>query len=371
MMTSSPSSPTKPGISDLGKAERKPGGKGYTDQELKEMQEKALVKTLVVGCGGSGGNTLSRMMEVGIYGAETIAVNTDAQDLLYTFADRKLLIGKQTTGGLGAGADPSKGEQAAREDEDLIKDHLYGADMVFITCGLGGGTGTGAAPVVAEIAKKLNALTVAVVTLPFKVEGNRRMINAREGLERLKKNVDAVIVIPNDKLLELAPNLPMGAAFKVADQIIMNAVKGITETITKPGLINLDFADLKTVLKDSGTALIGIGESDTEKRAEEAVEEAIHSPLLEADISGAKRALINVVGGTSLTLSEAGKVFGKVSEVLDPDAYVICGAQISEEMKNNLRVLLVVTGVYSPHSAAKPALPKLKPEEIDLGLKNL
>ncbi len=362
--------PVKPGLSELGKI-AKPGSKGYTDQELKEIQEKAAVRTLVVGCGGSGGNTLSRMMEVGIYGAETIAINTDAQDLLYTLADRKLLIGKQTTGGLGAGADPSKGEQAAREDEDLIKDHLYEADMVFITCGLGGGTGTGAAPVVAEIAKKLGALTVAVVTLPFRVEGNRRMLNARAGLERLKQNVDAVIVIPNDKLLELAPGLPLGAAFKVADQIIMNAVKGITETITKPGLINLDFADLETVLKDSGTALIGIGESDAENRAEEAVEEAIHSPLLEADIAGGKRALINVVGGPSLTLSEAGKVFGKVSEVLDPEAHVICGAQIYEEMKNNLRVLLVVTGVYSPHSQARPPAPRLKPEQIDLGLRSI
>ena len=360
----------KPGIRELEKVE-KPGIKGYTDQELKEIQEKASVKILVVGCGGSGGNTLSRMMEVGIYGAETIAINTDAQDLLYTLADRKLLIGKQTTGGLGAGADPTKGEQAAREDEELIKDHLYGADMIFITCGLGGGTGTGASPVVAEIAKKLGALTVAVVTLPFKVEGNRRMVNARQGLERLKENVDAVIVIPNDKLLEMAPDLPLGAAFKVADQIIMNAVKGITETITKPGLINLDFADLETVLRNSGTALIGIGESDSENRAEEAVEEAIHSPLLEADITGAKRALINVVGGPSLTLSEAGKVFGKVSEVLDPDAHVICGAQISEELKNKLRVLLVVTGVYSPHSVTRPPLPKLKPQEIDLGLRSL
>jgi len=360
----------KPGISVPSKLESKVRlpQRTFTDEELKEIQEKAAVKILVIGCGGSGGNTLSRMMEVGIWGAEAIAVNTDAQDLLYTAADRKILIGKQTTGGLGAGNDPSKGEQAAREDEDIIKDHIYGADMVFVTCGLGGGTGTGAAPVIAEISRKLGALTLGVVTLPFRVEGSRRMSNAKEGLERLKRNVDTVIVIPNDKLLEVSPNLPIGAAFKVADQLIMDAVKGITETITKPGLINLDFADLRAVLQDSGTAIIGIGESDGENRAEEAVEEALHSPLLDADISGAKGALVNVSGGPSLTLEEAEKVVGRVSEVLDPDAQIVWGAQISEEMKNDLRVLIVVTGVYSPYAQMESKVVELRPEKIDLGL---
>jgi len=240
--------------------------------------------------------------------------------------------------------------------------------MVFVTCGLGGGTGTGAAPVIAEISRKLGALTLGVVTLPFRVEGSRRMSNAKEGLERLKRNVDTVIVIPNDKLLEVSPNLPIGAAFKVADQLIMDAVKGITETITKPGLINLDFADLRAVLQDSGTAIIGIGESDGENRAEEAVEEALHSPLLDADISGAKGALVNVSGGPSLTLEEAEKVVGRVSEVLDPDAQIVWGAQISEEMKNDLRVLIVVTGVYSPYAQMESKVVELRPEKIDLGL---
>jgi len=324
-----------------------------------------------MGCGGAGCNTISRMMEIGIEGAETIAVNTDAQDLLYTAAHGKVLIGRETTGGLGAGNDPEKGEAAAREDENLLKDNIHGADMIFVTCGLGGGTGTGASPVVVEVAKKLGALTVGVVTLPFSVEGRRRRQNAERGLTHLRQVADTVIVIPNDKLLEVAPDLPIAAAFKVADQLLIDAIKGITEMITKPGLINLDFADVQTVLKNGGVAMIGIGESDAENRAAEAVEEALNSPLLDVDITGAKGALVNIVGSSDLTMEEAERVVGRVSEALDPEAHVIWGAQISEDMKNTLKVMVILSGVHSPYVLAPGERPRKPAEAIDLELEFL
>ena len=362
----------KPGISAPPKTKKIEPPKTITSEELEQVLKEAKARIVVVGCGGAGGNTLSRMMEVGIWGADTIAINTDAQDLLYTMADRRILIGREVTGGLGAGNDPVKGETSAREDEAMIKDHIYGADMIFVTCGLGGGTGTGASPVIAEIAKKLGALTVGVVTLPFTVEGTRRKQNAEKGLARLREVTDTVIVIPNDKLLQLAPDLPIGAAFKVADQLLMDAIKGITEMITKPGLINRDFADVRTVLQNGGVAMIGIGESDTDKRAEEAVGEALKSPLLDVDITGAKGALVNVVGSPDLTLEEAEKIVSCVSESLDPEAQMIWGAQISEEMKNAVRVMVVLSGVYSPHALVPgERLPKKEKPPIDLGLRFL
>lgn len=341
--------------------------KAVTTEELEQILQRAKARIIAVGCGGAGCNTISRMMGVGIRGAQTIAINTDAQDLLYTTADRKILIGKDITGGLGAGNDPEKGEAAAREDEAVIKDHIYGADLVFVTCGLGGGTGTGSAPVVAEIAKKLGALTVSVVTLPFTVEGTRRRRNAEMGLAKLRAVSDTVVVIPNDKLMQLAPDLPIGAAFKVSDQLLIDAIKGITEMITIPGLINLDFADVRTVLKNGGVAMIGIGESDTVNRSEEAVDEALNSPLLDVDITGAKGALVNIVGSPDLTLEEAQKIVARVAEALDPEAHIIWGAQISQEMKNSIRVMVVLSGVHSPYVAGieKPAKPG---EPIDLGL---
>jgi len=322
-------------------------GKSDFDRELEELLARTKARIVVVGAGGAGNNTISRLMEVGIEGADTVAVNTDAQDLLYTTADRKLLIGKELTGGLGAGSIPQIGEEAAKESEEDIKEVIEGADIVFITCGLGGGTGTGSAPVVASIAQKLGALTVAIVTFPFAMEGLRRRSNAEMGLEKLRKETDTVIVIPNDKLLEIAPNLPLPAAFKVADEILVRAVKGIAELITRPGLINLDFADVRAVMEDGGVAMIGMGESDTENRAVEAIEKAINSPLLSVDITGAKGALINVVGGEDLTLSEAEKVVEVVSERLDPRANIIWGAQIQNDLKGMLRVMLVITGVKS------------------------
>lgn len=346
------------------------------DRELEQVLEQARARIIVVGCGGAGCNTVARIMEVGIRGADTIAVNTDAQDLLYTTADRKVLIGRDVTYGLGAGNDPEKGEKAAREDENLIKEQVHGADMVFVTCGLGGGTGTGSVPVVVEVARKLGALAVGVVTLPFGVEGKRRRQNSEQGLQRLQQVADTVIVIPNDKLLDIAPDLPIAAAFKVADQLLMDAIKGITELITRPGLINLDFADVRTVLQNGGIAMIGVGESDTENRAAEAVEEALSSPLLDVDITGARGALINVVGDPSLTLEEAEKIVGRVSEALDPEAHVIWGAQISEELKNAVRVMVILSGVHSPYVLAPGERPMVKREKgpvssIDLGLEFL
>jgi len=318
------------------------------DEELEQLLANQRAKIKVVGCGGGGNNTIHRMTEVGIIGAETLAINTDAQDLLYTNASHKILIGKQLTQGLGAGSIPQVGEEAARESEFEIKHKLAGADMIFITCGLGGGTGTGAAPVVAEIAKKLGALTVAIVTLPFEIEGHRRYENAMIGLEKLENIVDTLIVIPNDKLLELASDLPLHTAFKVADEVLTNAVKGIAELVTRVGLVNLDFADIKTIMSDGGVAMIGVGESDTENRSTEAVEKAITNPLLDVEISGASGALINVTGGRDMTLHEARQVVEAISKRLDEDAKIIWGAQISDDMEKTIRVMLIVTGVSSP-----------------------
>ena len=341
------------------------------DEELEQLIANQKAKIKVVGVGGAGNNTISRMSEIGIIGAETIALNTDAQDLLYTNAAVKILIGKETSRGLGAGSVPQVGEEAARESEHDIKDALQGADMVFITCGLGGGTGTGAAPVVADISKKIGALTVGVVTVPFVMEGHRRYENAIIGLEKMEQLVDTLIVIPNDKLLELAPDLPLHTAFKVADEILTNAVKGIAELVTKTGLVNLDFADIKSVMGKGGVSMIGVGESDTENRAVEAVEKAISNPLLDVDINGATGALINVSGGPDMTLEEARRVVETISSRLDEDAKIIWGAQISEDLESTIKAMLIVTGVNSPQifGPKRTATIKKKSEmESELGI---
>lgn len=344
-------------------------GHSEIDKELEKLVDSQKASIRVIGCGGGGNNTLSRINQVGIKGVMTIAVNTDAQDLLYTNADKKILIGRELTKGLGAGAKPKVGEEAARENENEIKESLKGADMVFITCGLGGGTGTGSAPVVAELAKKQEALTIAIVTIPFAMEGQARYENAAYGLERLRKAVDTLIVIPNDKLLELVPDLPINTAFKVADEILTNSVKGIAELVTRAGLVNLDFADIRSVMRDGGVALIGVGESDSENRAEEAVEKAIMNPLLDVDISGASAALINISGGSDLTLSESKKVMEMVYEKLDPEAKVIWGAQIYEDFEKTLRVMVIVTGVKSSQILGSKFTPKEKSAmESDLGI---
>ncbi|TKJ17944.1 cell division protein FtsZ [Candidatus Woesearchaeota archaeon B3_Woes] len=317
------------------------------DAQLAEILSQQNASIRVVGSGGGGNNTINRISEVGIVGAETIAVNTDAQDLLYTKSDKKILIGNEVTKGLGAGSNPRLGEEAARESEHEIKKALHGADMVFITCGLGGGTGTGSVPVIAEVGKKIGCLTVGIVTLPFAMEGKRRYENATLGLEKLEAMVDTLIVIPNDKLLELAPDLPLHTAFKVADEILTNAVKGISELVTKAGLVNLDFADVRTVMSDGGVALIGVGESDTDNRAVEAVEKAINNPLLDVDITGATGALINVSGGKDMTLEEARRVVETISDKMGEDATVIWGAQIYDDLEKTIRAMLIVTGVQS------------------------
>lgn len=360
----------KPGVEAPAKLSV-PASKALSNEEIEQVLRQSKARIIVVGCGGAGCNTISRMMASGIEGAEMIALNTDAQDLLYTTADRKILIGRDSTGGLGAGNNPEIGEAAAREDEGTVKDNIYGADLVFVTCGLGGGTGTGAAPVVAEISKKLGALTVGVVTLPFTVEGTRRRVNAEQGLERLRAVTDTVVVIPNDKLLQLAPDLPIGAAFKVSDGLLMDAAKGITEMITRPGLINLDFADVRTVLQNGGVAMIGIGESDTANRSIEAVDEALNSPLLDVDVTGAKGALVNVRGSQDLTLEEAQKIVSRVSESLAPEANTIWGAQIYEDMKNSVKVMLVISGVHSPYVGGGVDKTRKKGELPDLGLELL
>lgn len=320
-------------------------GSTKMDKDIEDILTSKLTKIVVVGTGGAGNNTISRLSEIGIRGAACVAVNTDAQDLLYANAGKKILIGKETTSGLGAGSNPKVGEEAAKEAEAELKGLVSGSDMVFITCGLGGGTGTGSAPVIAELSKKTGALTIAVVTLPFTVEGMMRWENARSGLDKLRKSADTVILIPNDKLLELVPELPLNAAFKVADEILVNAVKGITELVTEAGLVNLDFADIRTIMKDGGTAMIGLGESDTENKAIDAVDKAIMNPLLDVDITGAKGALINITGGADMTLKDARIVMEAVSDRLDPAAKVIWGARLDKELQNLLRVLLIVTGL--------------------------
>jgi cell division protein FtsZ len=315
------------------------------DDDLIEIIKGVKTNIFVVGAGGAGNNTISRLNEMGIEGATTIAVNTDAQDLFYSQSAKKILLGRQTSKGLGAGGEPSVGEECAEESEDEIRDELDGADMVFVTCGLGGGTGTGSAPIIAKLAKKLGALTVAVATMPFSAEGIKRRENAEQGLEKLQESADTVIIIPNDKLLEVAPNLPLNKAFMVSDEILGRAVKGITELITKKGLVSLDFADIRSIMSGSGMAMIGMGESESGDRALESVHEALSSPLLDIDISNATGALVNISGSSDLTLHEAEKIVQVVADKLDPEANIIWGTQIDESLQNVVRTTVVVSGI--------------------------
>jgi cell division protein FtsZ len=321
------------------------GAKNVDEQEFEEFLASHVPKIRVVGVGGAGGNTVMRLLEMGVKGAELVAVNTDAQDLSKIKAHQKVLIGRDETKGLGAGSDPMVGESAAKEDESQLRKVVADADLVFVTCGLGGGTGSGAAPIVAEVSKKARALTIGVVTVPFDNEGLLRWENARYGLERLKGNVDAVIVIPNQKLLDIVPDLPITTAFRVADEILANAVKGITRMVTSQGLVNVDFADLRAVMTEAGGALIGVGESDSEKRADEAVHKAINNPLLDLDISGSNGALIYIEGGKDLKLEEAYKVVDMISKYLATDSKLIWGVGLPDEsMGNAIKVIVIVTG---------------------------
>lgn len=331
----------------------KPSSMIQSDEELVSVLEELTTVIRVIGCGGGGSNTIDRLAECGIQGAELYAVNTDAQHLLHINADRRFLIGRRTTRGLGAGSLPAIGEEAAQENIDEIKAAVDGADMVFVTCGLGGGTGTGASPVVAEAAREAGALTIAIVTIPFSAEGSIRMQNAEAGLKRLREVSDTVIVVPNDRLLDVVPNLPLQAAFKVADEVLMRSVKGITELITRPGLINLDFADVRTVMTNGGVAMIGMGEAEGEEKARDSVVKALRSPLLDVDVSGATSALVNVVGGPDMTITDAETVVDEVYQKINPEARIIWGAQIDQNLEHTLRTMLVVTGVSSPQILGK------------------
>ena len=321
------------------------------DEDLMEIIKGVKTNIFVVGAGGAGNNTISRLNEMGIEGATTIAVNTDAQDLFYSQSSKKILLGRQTSKGLGAGGEPSVGEECAEESEDEIREELEGADMIFVTCGLGGGTGTGSAPIISKLAKKLGALTVAVATMPFSAEGIKRRDNAEQGLEKLQEAADTVIIIPNDKLLEVAPNLPLNKAFMVSDEILGRAVKGITELITKKGLVSLDFADIRSIMSGSGMAMIGMGESESGDRALESVHEALSSPLLDIDISNATGALVNISGSSDLTLHEAEKIVQVVADKLDPEANIIWGTQIDESLQNIVRTTVVVSGIKTAYNS--------------------
>lgn len=308
-----------------------------------EIEQFANIK--VVGVGGGGNNAVNRMIEEGLDGVEFVAINTDAQALMASNAGVTIRIGEKITRGLGAGSDPQIGYEAAEENAEEIAKAIDGADMVFITAGMGGGTGTGAAPVVAEAAKSQGALTVGVVTKPLTVEGKKRMSNAIEGIEELKTKVDTLIVIPNDRLLEVAEKqTSLMDAFKIADNVLRQGVQGISDLITITGIINLDFADVKTIMTEAGSALMGIGKSEGENRATEAARLAIASPLLEASIDGARGVLLNITGGLDLGIHEANEAARVIQEVADPDANIILGAVIDEELENEVKVTVIATG---------------------------
>ena len=312
---------------------------------MMEAPQNYLAVIKVVGIGGGGVNAVNRMIEAGLRGVEFIAVNTDAQTLLMSDAEVKMDIGRETTRGLGAGSDPEVGRGAADEHKDEIEEILKGADMVFIAAGEGGGTGTGGAPVVAEIARGLGALTIGVVTRPFGFEGRKRATQADIGITELKKAVDTLIVVPNDRLLQVSdPNTPMVDAFRMADQVLYQGVDGITSLITTPGLINLDFADVKTVMTGAGSALMGIGLGSGEDRAEDAAKAAISSPLLESSIDGAKGVLLSIAGPTDLTLHEVNKAADAITRVAHPDANIIFGAVVDDALGEEVRVTVVAAG---------------------------
>ncbi|MFA6049322.1 MAG: cell division protein FtsZ [Candidatus Micrarchaeia archaeon] len=319
------------------------------DREISALLQESLPKIMVIGAGGSGCNTLNRIQEIGITGARLVAMNTDAQHLLKIKADKKLVLGKKKTKGLGAGSNPEVGEAAAQESFEEIKAIVAGSDLVFVTCGMGGGTGTGSAHMIAKAAKDTGALCIGVVTTPFYSEGSKRRQNAFVGIEKLKREADTTIAIPNDRLLEIVPDLPLNAAFKAADSVLANAVKGITELVTKPGLVNLDFADIRTILEKAGMAMIGLGEvegSDKPDRVTEAAEKALSSPFLDLDVGTANKALINITGGSDLTLGEAESAMNAISQRIAKDAHIIWGATVDDSLKNRgVRVLAVLSGI--------------------------
>ena len=315
-----------------------------TDRELESFGPPD-PRILVCGCGGSGNNTMNRITHIGVEGAITVAINTDKQHLDHTRAQQKLLVGRHITRGLGAGGDPITGRRCAEAGRDVITRIVSGADLVFVTAGLGGGTGTGIAPIVAEEAKRSGALVVAIVTTPFSVERRMRMQRALEGLDLLRKAADAVLVLDNNRLLHYVPNLPLDEAFSIMDQLIAEIVKGIVETITLPSLINLDFADVRAIMKNGGVTMMLYGES--EQGPEDVVHEALNHPLLDIEIDGATGALIHVTGGPYMTLEQANQVCDLMTARLSPDANVIFGARQDPAFGDTIKVMSIITGVAS------------------------
>ena len=324
----------------------------YTEQD----NEDDLVRIKVIGVGGAGNNAVNRMIDEGIRNVQFIAINTEEQALAQNKATTVMHIGKGTTKGFGAGANPVLGEMAAREDEENIKTTLANTDMVFVTCGMGGGTGTGAAPVVCEIAKSMGILTVGIVTKPFLFEGRKRKANADDGIVRMKKNVDALIVVENNNLLKAMPKgTTMIQAFQEADSVLRKGVQGITDLITIPGFINIDFADIKTIMRDSGIAHMGVGVAEGDQRALDAAMAAMDSPLLETSVKGAKGLIVNVTGGMDLGLSEVSTAVGYIKEFLDPEANIIFGTIVDERIHDAVMVTVIATGFKTEDQAKRSA----------------
>ncbi|MFT7615606.1 MAG: cell division protein FtsZ [Candidatus Woesearchaeota archaeon] len=319
-----------------------------TQQTTSEDIQVGTANIKVIGCGGAGNNAVSWLYKKGIQGAEIIACNTDLQHLQVTEADRKFLIGKDSTRGLGAGGYPEVGLEAAKEASAEVKDSLKGADMVFVCAGMGGGTGTGSAPYVASVAKDMGAIVIGTVTMPFKIE-RARVDKAEFGLQQLRQVSDTVIVIDNNKLVEIAGNLPIQQAFAVANELIATMIKGIVETIAVPSLVNLDYADVKAIMTNGGVAAIGVGSSDTANRVDEAVNGALSNPLLDISYEGATGALIHIHGGSDLTLDEISRVGELVTQSMDQDANCIWGARVTDDMQGKLVVMTIMTGVKSPY----------------------
>ncbi|WP_339384107.1 cell division protein FtsZ [Gloeocapsopsis crepidinum] len=324
------------------------------DDQMDGIVPGRVANIKVIGVGGGGGNAVNRMIASEVSGIEFWSINTDAQALTNTSATRRLQIGQKLTRGLGAGGNPAIGQKAAEESREEIAAALENADLVFITAGMGGGTGTGAAPIVAEVAKELGALTVGVITRPFMFEGRRRTSQAEQGIEALQSRVDTLIVIPNDKLLSvISEQTPVQEAFRIADDILRQGVQGISDIITIPGLVNVDFADVRAIMADAGSALMGIGIGSGKSRAREAANAAISSPLLESSIEGAKGVVFNITGGHDLTLHEVNAAAETIYEVVDPNANIIFGAVIDERLQGEIRITVIATG-FTTEAAAEP-----------------
>lgn len=355
-------------------SERYVGGVPAREKKLEDSSNQGAANIKVVGVGGGGGNAVNRMIASNVVGVEFWSINTDSQALAQSEASKQLQVGQKLTRGLGAGGNPAIGQKAAEESRDEIAAALAGADLVFITCGMGGGTGTGAAPIVAEIAKEMGALTVGVITRPFTFEGRRRSHQAEEGMAALQGRVDTLIVIPNDKILAVIPEqTPVQEAFRVADDILRQGVQGISDIINIPGLVNVDFADVRAVMADAGSALMGVGIASGKSRAKEAAIAAIDSPLLESSIRGAKGVVFNITGGSDLTLHEVSTAADTIYEVVDPNANIIFGAVIDEKRQGEIQITVIATGfsgqtsvtIPTPsRSTAQPASNPAKPPKV-------